>query len=36
VALRDEGKFLEVLRRQPDGSWRYAVDMYSSDLPVPK
>lgn len=34
--LHDQGKFLEVLRRQPDGSWRYAVDMYSSDLPVPK
>ncbi len=32
----DEGKFLEILRRQPDGTWRYAVDMYSSDLPVPK
>jgi uncharacterized protein (TIGR02246 family) len=31
----DEGKFLEVLRRQADGAWRYAVDMYSSDLPVP-
>lgn len=34
--IHDEGKFLEVLRRQPDGSWRYAVDMYSSDLPLPK
>ena len=34
--IRDEGKFLEILRRQPDGTWRYAVDMYSSDLPVPK
>jgi ketosteroid isomerase-like protein len=33
--IHDEGKFLEVLRRQPDGSWRYAVDMYSSDLPAP-
>jgi uncharacterized protein (TIGR02246 family) len=32
----DVGKFLEILRRQPDGTWRYAVDMYSSDLPVPK
>jgi uncharacterized protein (TIGR02246 family) len=32
----DEGKFLEILRRQPDGTWRYAVDMYSSDLPAPK
>jgi ketosteroid isomerase-like protein len=34
--LHDEGKFLEVLRRQSDGTWRYAVDMYSSDLPVPR
>jgi len=31
----DEGKFLEILRRQSDGSWRYAVDMYSSNLPAP-
>jgi ketosteroid isomerase-like protein len=34
--IHDEGKFLEILRRQPDGSWGYAVDMYSSDLPAPK
>jgi ketosteroid isomerase-like protein len=33
--MHDEGKFLEILRRQPDGGWRYAVDMYSSDLPAP-
>ncbi len=32
----DEGKFLVIYRRQPDGIWRLAVDMYSSDLPVPK
>jgi uncharacterized protein (TIGR02246 family) len=32
--LHDEGKFLEVMRKQPDGSWRYAVDMYSSNLPA--
>jgi len=32
--LHDRGKFLEILRRQPDGTWRYAVDMYSSDLPA--
>lgn len=32
----DEGKFLVIYRRQPDGIWRMAVDMYSSDLPVPK
>lgn len=36
AALHDEGKFLEILRRQADGTWRYAVDMYSSDLPAPK
>jgi uncharacterized protein (TIGR02246 family) len=34
--LHDQGKFLEILRRRPDGAWHYAVDMYSSDLPVPK
>ncbi|MGH7514558.1 MAG: YybH family protein [Gemmatimonadales bacterium] len=33
--LREEGKFLEVLRRQADGSWRYAADMYSSNFPEP-
>jgi uncharacterized protein (TIGR02246 family) len=33
--IHDQGKFLEVLRRQPDGSWRYAADMYSSNLPAP-
>jgi len=27
-----EGKFIEILRKQPDGSWRYVVDMYSSNL----
>lgn len=30
--VADEGKFLEILRKQPDGSWRYIVDMYSSNL----
>ncbi len=29
----DEGKFLEVLKKQPDGSWKYVADMYSSNLP---
>lgn len=27
----DRGKFLEVYRRQADGSWRCVVDMFSSD-----
>jgi uncharacterized protein (TIGR02246 family) len=34
--FHDEGKYLEVLRRRADGSWQYAVDMYSSDLPAPR
>jgi uncharacterized protein (TIGR02246 family) len=36
--LREEGKFLEVLRRQPDGSWRLAADMWSPNgrAPAPK
>jgi uncharacterized protein (TIGR02246 family) len=33
-ALEDQGKYLEVLKRQPDGSWKYAVDMYNSDRPM--
>ena len=30
--VADEGKFLEILKKQPDGSWTYALDMYSSNL----
>jgi uncharacterized protein (TIGR02246 family) len=30
--VADEGKFLEILRKQADGSWKYVVDMYSSNL----
>jgi uncharacterized protein (TIGR02246 family) len=36
AAAHDEGKFLTIFRRQADGTWLLAVDMYSSDLPVPK
>lgn len=35
-ATRDEGKFLNILRRQPDGSWRFSVWMNNSDLPLPE
>ena len=34
-AFHEEGKFVEVLRRQGDGRWQYAVDMYSSNQPPP-
>jgi uncharacterized protein (TIGR02246 family) len=30
--MADEGKFVEILKRQGDGGWKYAVDMYSSNL----
>jgi uncharacterized protein (TIGR02246 family) len=30
--VADEGKFLEVLKKQSDGTWKYVVDMYSSNL----
>jgi uncharacterized protein (TIGR02246 family) len=33
--IHEEGKFLEILRRQSDGRWRYAVDMYSPNHPAP-
>jgi ketosteroid isomerase-like protein len=32
--VKDSGKFVSVLRRQADGRWLCAVDMFSSDLPV--
>lgn len=31
----DEGKFMEVWRRQPDGSWQIADDIFNSSLPAP-
>jgi len=34
-AMPDHGKFLEIRRRQPDGKWLVAVDMFNSDLPLP-
>lgn len=30
--VADEGKFIEILRKQSDGGWKYVVDMYSSNL----
>jgi uncharacterized protein (TIGR02246 family) len=30
--MADEGKFVEILKKQQDGSWKYAVDMYNSNL----
>jgi ketosteroid isomerase-like protein len=35
-AVKEEGKFLDILRKQPDGSWLFAIWMMSSDLPLPE
>jgi ketosteroid isomerase-like protein len=29
--LVDSGKYLSVFRRQPDGAWRWSIDMWNSD-----
>jgi uncharacterized protein (TIGR02246 family) len=30
--IADEGKFVDILKKQPDGTWKYAVDIYNSSL----
>ena len=32
---KDRGKYCEVWKKQADGKWKVATDMFSSDLPVP-
>jgi ketosteroid isomerase-like protein len=34
--IADHGKYLEIWRRQADGSWKMARGSFSSDLPVPE
>ena len=31
----DKGKYVVVMKRQADGSWKVAVDIWNSDLPQP-
>ncbi len=33
--IKDEGKSLVIFRKQSDGSWLLAVDIFNSDLPLP-
>lgn len=32
---RDQGRFLAIYHRQPDGSWKLARDVWNSSLPLP-
>jgi len=34
--IRDTGKYLEIRRKQEDGSWPIAIDIWNSDLPLPE
>jgi ketosteroid isomerase-like protein len=34
--IADEGKFVEILKKQPDGNWKYVVDIYNSNLAPPR
>jgi ketosteroid isomerase-like protein len=33
--LRDQGKVIQIYRKQADGSWKLARDIFNSDLPLP-
>lgn len=35
-SVNDSGKYVEVRRKQSDGSWLIAVDIFNSDLPAPQ
>ncbi len=35
VPATEQGKFLEVWKKQPDGKWKCAIDSFSADAPPP-
>ncbi|MGY1664096.1 YybH family protein [Geodermatophilus sp. SYSU D00705] len=35
-AVVDTGKYVVVHRRQPDGSWKFGIDIFNSDQPSPQ
>ena len=34
--MADRGKYVTVWKKQADGNWKVAVDMFNSDLPLPQ
>ena len=34
--IHDTGKYVEIWRKQPDGKWLIAVEIWNSDLPLPE
>lgn len=34
-AITEQGTYVSIFRRQPDGSWRYTHNIWHSNLPVP-
>ncbi len=32
--VKDRGKYVEIFRKQPDGSWKCVLDIWNSDLPA--
>jgi len=35
-SVPDRGKYIEIWRRQEDGSWKVALDIFNSDMPLPE
>lgn len=33
--MTDDGKYIEIWKRQPDGGWKIAFDIFNTDLPLP-
>jgi ketosteroid isomerase-like protein len=36
ITVSDSGKYLEIRRRQPDGTWLTTRDIWNSDIPMPE
>jgi ketosteroid isomerase-like protein len=36
MPVQDKGKYIEIWKRQPDGLWKVAFDIFNTDLPLPE